>query len=86
MQSHKGGKLGWVGAIGILRDSDLMATGGSDGVVRLWQVSDESGIEPICEIPVEVYLLFPYIERSLMCIIYYRDSLMVLSLLVRILW
>lgn len=54
IQTHTTGPLPWVTAVGAIFRSDLCASGGSDGFIRLWKV-EKSGAEvtEVASIPLE---------------------------------
>jgi ribosomal RNA-processing protein 9 len=49
------GAAGWVGAVAVARGTDLAASGGTDGRVRLWRVAagaEERALEPLASVSV----------------------------------
>lgn len=57
VQTHNTGALPCVSAVGSIFRSDLCASGGSDGFVRLWKVEGQgSKIMEVAKIPLEGFV------------------------------
>ncbi|KAL2927457.1 hypothetical protein RDABS01_019788 [Bienertia sinuspersici] len=55
----------WVSSVTVCRNSDLAASGAGNGCVRLWKInSDNRGIEPLFDVPLEGYVNSMAIAKS----------------------
>lgn len=55
--SQPNGDANWISAIATMVNTDLIASGSSNGLVRLWKMSDfGKKLQPLLEIPVEGFI------------------------------
>ncbi|KAL1562565.1 U3 snoRNP-associated protein-like protein [Salvia divinorum] len=54
---HGSTALSWVNSVAVCRSSDLAASGAGNGLVRLWQIENESkGLRPLFELPLDGFV------------------------------